>query len=128
MKIECKLELTVCYDSITEGRDADLLAMKGDILRRLKDSSDLPPMRLLSCAVEPMQSSIGSFIKVTSSNIEEVCYVEDSEDLFIRFKGGGTYQYFSVSKEEYVSLMESPSKGKYFNSKIKPTYLCEKLG
>ena len=59
------------------------------------------------------------FEKVESSNIEGVSYSEGTETVYVKFKNGTVYEYEGVPISIYLDLMESDSKGKFFNSNIK---------
>jgi hypothetical protein len=59
---------------------------------------------------------------VESSNIEAIGYHRQTQTLRIIFQGGRAYDYPMVLEQEYKKLMESESKGKFFNSRIKPMY------
>lgn len=60
---------------------------------------------------------MASFIKVESSNIEEVKHEGDT--LTVKFKGGGEYDYSPVSKNDYNEFMSAESKGSFFHKHIK---------
>jgi hypothetical protein len=59
--------------------------------------------------------------KVESSFIKAVAYDATEKLLELTFKGRpvNVVQYSGVSPKKYESLMEAPSKGEYFNAKIK---------
>lgn len=59
---------------------------------------------------------------VESSNLEAVGYHRQTQTLRIIFHGGRAYDYPLVPEQEYRRLMEAESKGKFFNSRIKPMY------
>jgi len=63
--------------------------------------------------------------EIVSSNIVSIGYDESEQILEIEFKGNKIYRYYDISKEEYLLLMASESKGKYFNSCIKNNYRTE---
>lgn len=63
--------------------------------------------------------------KVESSNIAS--YAHEDNDLFVTFKGGSVYKYIGVDEDVVAELTESESKGKYINSKVKNSYLFEKV-
>lgn len=64
--------------------------------------------------------------KVTSSNVEEVGYDEEKQELLILFKNGSFYAYLGVPESEFQELVNSESVGKYLAAKIKPTYAYER--
>ncbi len=60
--------------------------------------------------------------EVESSNIERIGYHRKQQILRIIFHGGRAYDYPMVTEREYNDLMAAESKGKFFNSRIKPMY------
>jgi hypothetical protein len=56
---------------------------------------------------------------VASSNMKSVGYDEIHKLLEIEFTSGEVCTFFNISGEEYVSLLNSPCKGIYFNKFIK---------
>jgi hypothetical protein len=63
---------------------------------------------------------------VQSSNIEAIGYHRQTQTLRIAFKSREgpprVYDYPMVPEREYQKLMEAESKGRFFNSRIKPMY------
>ena len=57
--------------------------------------------------------------QVKSSNIQAVGYDEETKTLQVQFMGSGLYRYYGVAPELHKELMESESKGKFMNAKIK---------
>lgn len=66
-------------------------------------------------------------IKLNSSNLDSVEYNEEKSILTVNFKRGASYNYINVPKGLYDGLIVAESCGTYFNSNIKPYYVCEKL-
>jgi len=64
---------------------------------------------------------------VSSSNILSIGYDPASYILEIEFKDGTIYQYQEVMQNEFDGLLESGSKGQYFNVNIKNRYSYTKL-
>lgn len=65
---------------------------------------------------------------VDSSNIEAVGYDTGTMELHVRFlKSGKTFIYYSVEEWRFQEMMQAESKGKYFNSNIKPFYQYAEL-
>lgn len=62
---------------------------------------------------------------VTSSNIESIGH--NGTDLFVKFKGGGTYRYPGVSVDHHDKMLEAGSPGGYFHANIKKVHKGEKL-
>lgn len=65
--------------------------------------------------------------KVDSTNLDWIAYDEDKKDLYIQFRSGGLYKYSDVPKDIFEGLLNSGSKGRYHNVKIKYKYKYEKL-
>jgi hypothetical protein len=61
-------------------------------------------------------------VPINSSNLEMVGYLEDHQQLFVQFLGGGLYVYERVPRSTYDELMNAPSAGRYLNTEIKPNY------
>lgn len=57
-----------------------------------------------------------------SSNIEAAGFDAESSTMRVRFKGGKTYDYFGVDTAVFDTFLESPSKGTYLASVIKPAH------
>lgn len=65
---------------------------------------------------------------VISSNLRSVGYDSATRTLEIQFIKSGIYQYFDVSAEAHAGLMIAYSKGRYFDTHIKPRYRYRKVG
>lgn len=57
---------------------------------------------------------------VESSSLHSVGY-EDGL-LEIRFRSGGIYRYFDVPARVHRALLAAPSKGRFFNERIRDAY------
>ena len=66
-------------------------------------------------------------IPVESSNIRGIGYDADNEVLYVTFNSGSQYYYAGVSREVHASMMDSPSKGKFFHARIKGAFPFEKV-
>ena len=66
-------------------------------------------------------------INVESSNLESIWYDPDQMILEVEFKSWLIYQYYDVPQEEYNSLMESDSQGKYLAANIKNIYSYDQI-
>ena len=62
---------------------------------------------------------------VFSSNLKSVGY--DDGTLEIEFHNGGIYQYFNVPDSTYSNLISAISKGRYFDTYIRPKYRYRKV-
>ena len=59
---------------------------------------------------------------VYSSNVSEVAYDADREELLITWKSGKTSAYSGVPEDVAQSCANAPSVGQFLNSEIKPIY------
>ena len=59
---------------------------------------------------------------VKSSNIERIGYERKQQILRIIFQGNRAYDYPMVTEREFEAFMAAESKGRFFNSRIKPMY------
>lgn len=66
-------------------------------------------------------------MKVSSSNIEDVEYDEQSETMSVTFNNGSTYALFNVPKAVYERLINAGSIGSYYASNIKGRYSTSKV-
>lgn len=60
--------------------------------------------------------------EVSSSTISHVAYNDETNELRVTFKHGGTYLYKGVNPETHKALIEAPSVGKHFLAHIRPQY------
>ncbi len=67
-------------------------------------------------------------INVISSSIISVGYDSNAHVLEIEFPAGTVYDYLDVPPAEYDNLLHAESKGKYFNTFIKPIYEYKQVG
>jgi hypothetical protein len=59
---------------------------------------------------------------VYSSNVSEVGYDEETQELLVTWKSGRVSAYAGVPEEVAVELSNAPSVGTMMNSTIKPMY------
>lgn len=64
-------------------------------------------------------------IKVESSNVERIGW--EDNNLFVEYKGGNLYKYENVTREIYLELLGSKSRGHYLNESIKGKYTYTKI-
>jgi hypothetical protein len=64
---------------------------------------------------------------VDSSMITAVGYEELEQLLYVRFKGGSTYEYRYVPVNVYENLMNAESIGSYLKRMIQGAYLSKKV-
>jgi len=60
-----------------------------------------------------------NLIPVTSSDLSQVGYDPNTQQLEIVFHSGGIYLYSGVSSSEYQGLISAGSVGRYFHAYIK---------
>ena len=61
-------------------------------------------------------------VSVTSTNLSEIAYDSDKQELFIIFHNGKKYRYDAVPAEVWESFKVAESKGSFFSSSIKGKY------
>ena len=57
-----------------------------------------------------------------STVIQRVHYDENRRVLTVHFVSGRIYDYLDVPRTEYAALVAAPSKGRYFNVRIRNRY------
>ena len=66
-------------------------------------------------------------IPVSSVDITQIGYQEDSETLEIQFSRGEVCQFFNVPMVVYTEFLHSPSKEDYYHQKIGERYPCSRI-
>ena len=66
-------------------------------------------------------------IAVSSSNVGEIGYKEDTQEVFIRFLNGSVYVYKGVNQFEFDGLLNAPSVGSYLHRNYKNVYPYERI-
>lgn len=61
-------------------------------------------------------------IPVISKHIHSVGYDAEAATLEVKFDSGAVFQYYNVPADVYAELISAPSKGSYFDYKIKQNY------
>lgn len=64
---------------------------------------------------------------VSSSNIVELGYDSESQNVYVRFLSGSLYVYKGVPQNEYEGLLNAPSIGAYLNRNYKNIYPYERI-
>ncbi|HWG84366.1 MAG TPA: KTSC domain-containing protein [Deinococcales bacterium] len=59
---------------------------------------------------------------VDSSALRSVAYDERARELEVEFTSGNVYRYDGVEPEVARELLEAPSKGSFFNARIRDDY------
>ncbi len=60
--------------------------------------------------------------KVSSSAIKRIEYDAGLRKLLVIFLETGAYTYFDVPRPVYEQFLDAPSKGQFFNDKIRDRY------
>ena len=71
--------------------------------------------------------SYPEMIPVSSSNIESIGYVEQNQEVYVRFLKGGVYVYRGVPQHEFQNLLTAPSLGSYLHRNYKNVYPYERI-
>ncbi len=66
-------------------------------------------------------------IPVSSVDITQIGYQEDSETLEIQFSRGEVCQYYTVPSGVYVEVMKSPAKEEYYHARIGERFPCSRI-
>jgi hypothetical protein len=66
--------------------------------------------------------------RVDSSTIATVGYDEEQQIMEIVFRDGRVYHFLEVPPERVLSLLRAESKGRFFNSEIKPNFGYRAVG
>ena len=59
---------------------------------------------------------------VDSSAIVRITYDDRTRTLFVTFVSGRTYAYDAVPRRVYEAFLAAPSKGEFFNGRIRDSY------
>jgi hypothetical protein len=59
---------------------------------------------------------------VSSSSLTSVGYDRGARLLEIEFRHGGVYRYHDVPSNVFEELVRSPSKGRFFNERVRDSY------
>lgn len=68
-----------------------------------------------------------NMIKIRSSQIYSIGYLEEEQELYVEFTNKTTYMYANVPKDVWNEFQRSDSKGSYFHSNIKTKYKYVKI-
>lgn len=66
-------------------------------------------------------------IPVSSVDITQIGYQEDSETLEIQFSRGEVCQYYNVPSGVYDELMRAPAKEAYYHTRIGERFPCSRI-
>ena len=59
---------------------------------------------------------------VDSTAVSRVDYDDEARRLLVTFATGRTYAYDAVPRNVYDTMLQAPSKGRFFNSEIRDRY------
>jgi hypothetical protein len=65
--------------------------------------------------------------RVESEALERVEYDAPARTLFVRFTSGEWYAYLDVGPQTYAELAAAPSKGRFFQEKVRDCYRYRRL-
>ncbi len=63
-----------------------------------------------------------TFVNLTSSALARVAYDHRLQRLHIEFRDGSAYVYLDVPPTVYQELLDSQSRGSYFNNRIRNAF------
>jgi len=64
---------------------------------------------------------------VSSRSIAAIGYDDDAEVLEVEFVSGSVYRYRGVSQDVFEDFRQAPSKGGFFNQRIRDAYPFEQV-
>ena len=70
---------------------------------------------------------IPEMISVSSSNVSEVGYANETQEVYVRFLNGSLYVYKGVPQFEFDGLLNAPSVGAYLHRNYKNVYPYERI-
>ena len=65
---------------------------------------------------------------VQSTTIAVITYESAWRQLYVQFRDSSAYMYFDVPVQVYQALLEAPSKGEYFNARIRGKFTYQRSG
>ena len=68
-----------------------------------------------------------SYHHVESSNIDQIGYDAESQELRVKFNSGSEYRYSNVPGPVFADFLDADSAGKFFASNIKGQYEYSKV-
>jgi uncharacterized protein YuzE len=116
-------------DGIVVDYDAKGRIVGVEILDASKRTNDPAALRQFSYDVgaRERERSKPQKTSVSSSTMTHVRYDNVMRTLEVTFVGGKTYQYFGVPSAVYAKLLEAPSKGRFFNSRVRDSYMFQEV-
>lgn len=74
-----------------------------------------------------MEPYASARVPVDSSTIAAIAFAPGAHVLDVQFKRGPTYRYFQVPYEVWAAFLVAPSKGRFFNTYVKPWFRHQRL-
>jgi hypothetical protein len=74
-----------------------------------------------------MKANAPTRIAVDSSSIAAVGFSAGAHTLEVQFHRGPTYRYFHVPYQVFAAFLAAPSKGRFFNSYVRPRFVCQRV-
>jgi len=65
--------------------------------------------------------------QLASSMIASAGYDEPTRVLEIEFRSGAVYHYADVPADLYGALLDAPSRGRFFHSRIRNVFRCHRV-
>lgn len=66
-------------------------------------------------------------VVVASDMMSSVGYDSSSAVLEVEFRNGSVYEYLDVPRDHYDALLAAPSKGRYFNARLRGKFQHRRL-
>lgn len=63
-----------------------------------------------------------NWVRVNSSNIEQIAYDASQKELLVAFKTGLQYYYINVPEQLFEDFKKAPSPGRFLHEHIKKDY------
>jgi hypothetical protein len=64
---------------------------------------------------------------IESSSLRSIGYDRTTHTLEVEFRSGGVYQYSGVPDSVWFELRHAPSKGKYFQDRVRDRFATQRL-
>ena len=72
--------------------------------------------------------NLPEMLPVSSSNIANIGYSEENQEVYVQFLNGSIYVYKGVPQHEFENLRDAPSLGSYLHRNYKNVYPYERIG
>ena len=64
---------------------------------------------------------------IESSSLRSIGYDRTSHTLEVEFRNGGVYQYTNVPDSVWFELRHAPSKGKFFQDRVRDHFAAQRM-